>query len=46
MLESSFSGKPLDIWAAGATLYYLVVGKVPFFAMKIDDLKNKLLHSE
>ena len=31
-------GKPIDIWACGITLYYLLVGKVPYKSRKIMDL--------
>jgi len=28
--RNSFKGKPADVWAAGATLYYMIFGKLPF----------------
>lgn len=27
-----FKGKPLDIWAAGVTLFYMAYGELPFFS--------------
>ncbi|XP_015251352.1 PREDICTED: calcium/calmodulin-dependent protein kinase kinase 1-like isoform X1 [Cyprinodon variegatus] len=38
----SFSGKALDMWAMGITLYCLVFGKCPFFDEYILALHNKI----
>lgn len=35
------SGKPVDIWAMGVTLYILLTGKLPF--QKLDDIINPAL---
>lgn len=37
-----FKGKKADVWAAAATLYFLVVGKLPFHATNAEDLKKKI----
>ena len=33
-----FKGKPTDIWAAGETLFFLIYGKLPFKASKLEEL--------
>ncbi len=38
----SFQGKKADIWACAATLYFLVVGKLPFHATNAEDLKKRI----
>ncbi|XP_056140384.1 calcium/calmodulin-dependent protein kinase kinase 1 [Lampris incognitus] len=38
----SFSGKALDVWAMGVTLYCFVIGKCPFFDEYILALHNKI----
>ncbi|XP_041796495.1 calcium/calmodulin-dependent protein kinase kinase 1b isoform X1 [Chelmon rostratus] len=40
--EQSFSGKALDVWAMGVTLYCFVFGKCPFFDEYIVSLHNKI----
>ncbi|XP_054457781.1 calcium/calmodulin-dependent protein kinase kinase 1b [Anoplopoma fimbria] len=40
--EHSFSGKALDIWAMGVTLYCFVFGKCPFYDKYIVSLHNKI----
>ncbi|KAL4446517.1 hypothetical protein ABPG74_001258 [Tetrahymena malaccensis] len=42
----NFKGKPLDMWAAGATLYYMVTGELPFFSKDPNKLKNAILNDE
>lgn len=39
----NFYGKPLDIWAAGVTLYMFVYGYPPFIAKTIPELYAKIL---
>ncbi|XP_054901255.1 calcium/calmodulin-dependent protein kinase kinase 1b isoform X2 [Poeciliopsis prolifica] len=41
-LEQSFSGKALDVWAMGVTLYCFVFGKCPFYDEYIYSLHNKI----
>ncbi|XP_029302457.1 calcium/calmodulin-dependent protein kinase kinase 1b [Cottoperca gobio] len=40
--EHSFSGKALDVWAMGVTLYCFVFGKCPFFDEYIVSLRHKI----
>ena len=39
-------GQPLDIWAAGATLYCFLYGKPPFVSRKSNELKEQILNNE
>ena len=38
----SFSGTATDVWAAGVTLYQMVVGRTPFDADNLVDLFEKI----
>ncbi|XP_029373684.1 calcium/calmodulin-dependent protein kinase kinase 1b [Echeneis naucrates] len=40
--EHSFSGRALDVWAMGVTLYCFVFGKCPFYDEYIVSLHNKI----
>ncbi|XP_061733338.1 calcium/calmodulin-dependent protein kinase kinase 1-like [Nerophis ophidion] len=40
--EQGFSGKALDVWAMGVTLYCFVYGKCPFYDEYIVSLHNKI----
>lgn len=40
--KTSFQGQPVDIWAAGVTLYCFVVGKVPWSPPSIVDLYDQI----
>uniref|UniRef100_A0AAQ5YBD1 calcium/calmodulin-dependent protein kinase n=1 Tax=Amphiprion ocellaris TaxID=80972 RepID=A0AAQ5YBD1_AMPOC len=40
--EQSFSGKALDVWAMGVTLYCFVFGMCPFYDEYIVSLHNKI----
>ncbi|XP_058489000.1 calcium/calmodulin-dependent protein kinase kinase 1b isoform X1 [Solea solea] len=40
--ELSFSGKALDVWAMGVTLYCFVFGKCPFYDEYVVSLHNKI----
>uniref|UniRef100_A0A3Q3JUM4 calcium/calmodulin-dependent protein kinase n=1 Tax=Monopterus albus TaxID=43700 RepID=A0A3Q3JUM4_MONAL len=40
--KQSFSGKALDVWAMGVTLYCFVFGKCPFYDEYIVSLHNKI----
>jgi len=44
--NNSFRGKPLDIWAAGATLYYFLYGYAPFSTINPMELRRKILEEE
>jgi Protein kinase domain. len=39
----TYHGKPADIWAAGATLYYFIVGRPPFYTFSHQELRMKIL---
>lgn len=45
-IGKAYRGKPADIWAAGATLFYFLTGKPPFFATVQSDLMQKVLNEE
>ena len=45
-IAKSFHGKPADIWAAGGTLYYFLVGKPPFNGKDATELKEKINEEE
>eukprot|EP00741_Cyanophora_paradoxa_P001419 tig00000489_g1372.t1 len=38
----AYHGKPVDIWAAGVTLYYFVFGQVPYLAPTIMGIYEKI----
>ena len=44
--NNSFRGKPLDIWAMGATLYYFLYGVAPFLSTNHNQLKKMILEDE
>jgi [calcium/calmodulin-dependent protein kinase] kinase len=48
MLSSSrpFAGKPIDMWAAGITLYYFIHGCTPFKSRKIPQLYEQIKSEE
>ncbi|XVF00307.1 hypothetical protein REPUB_Repub03eG0273600 [Reevesia pubescens] len=43
-LNTVYSGKAADIWAAGVTLYYMVVGCYPFLADSVPETYNKIVN--
>jgi serine/threonine protein kinase len=45
-MGKKFSGKPTDIWAAGGTLYYFLVGRPPFMGVTAEDLKMRICQEE
>lgn len=40
--DKSYAGKPLDMWAAGVTLYYFINGCPPFKSRKIPQLYEQI----
>lgn len=38
----SCEGKPLDVWAAGVTLYYMIFKKYPYFSRDVNELSLKI----
>lgn len=44
--EDHYLGPPVDIWAIGILLYYMISGKLPFSADSIPELKEKILVGE
>lgn len=44
--KSEFSGRPLDIWAAGVSFYEIFTGERPFNGKKLDELKKSILETE
>lgn len=41
-----FLGKPLDIWAMGVTLYYMLCNRPPFVARRLGDLYESIKSEE
>ena len=41
--EDSYLGPPVDVWAIGVLLYYMIGGQQPFSADSISELKEKIL---
>jgi serine/threonine protein kinase len=39
-------GKKTDLWAAGVTLYYMVMKELPFMAQSYEELKHKVFNVE
>ena len=42
----TFKAKKCDIWAAGVTLYFMMLKKYPFQANNIPALYNKIMYTE
>ena len=38
--QKNYKGKPVDVWAAGVTLYQMVVGKLPFYDKSMIGIKK------
>ena len=41
--EQSYMGPPVDVWALGATLYYMVTGNIPFAGNSVPQIKENVL---
>eukprot|EP01017_Pseudomicrothorax_dubius_P023047 TRINITY_DN24764_c0_g1_i2.p1 TRINITY_DN24764_c0_g1~~TRINITY_DN24764_c0_g1_i2.p1 ORF type:complete len:165 (-),score=22.15 TRINITY_DN24764_c0_g1_i2:46-540(-) len=44
--EGKFSGKSVDIWASGVTLYYFMTGKLPFFSPNPTVLRDRIVNAD
>jgi [calcium/calmodulin-dependent protein kinase] kinase len=42
--SKGFHAKPLDIWAAGITLYYLLFNKIPFVGKRLNELTDSIVN--
>jgi serine/threonine protein kinase len=38
----SFHAKPVEMWSVGVTLFYLLIGKIPFTGRKISELTEAI----
>mgnify|MGYP001170232470 FL=1 len=45
-IGQGYKGKPADIWAAGATLYYFLTCRPPFEAHNPSELKQRVINEE
>ena len=43
---SKYKGRSSDIWAAGVTLYYMIMGEYPFKSNNYPDLYNQIQNDE
>lgn len=43
---NEFSGRPLDIWAAGVSFYEIYTGERPFNGRTFEELKKSILDTE
>lgn len=41
-----FSGRPLDIWAAGVSFYEILTGERPFLGRTFEELKKSIVETE
>jgi [calcium/calmodulin-dependent protein kinase] kinase len=41
-----FHARPLDIWAAGVTLYYILFDKIPFEGKRLTELTQSIINDE
>jgi serine/threonine protein kinase len=44
--DPNISGEAVDVWASGVTLYYLIVGKLPFHTKKLQQLYEAIKTQE
>ena len=40
--DAKIRSRPLDIWAAGVTLYHILFGKIPFSGTKFTELASSI----
>lgn len=45
-MQELYSGKAVDLWALGVTLYCLVYGNVPFLASSVPAVYEKIKNDE
>jgi [calcium/calmodulin-dependent protein kinase] kinase len=41
-----FHAKPLDMWAAGVTLYFVLFNKIPFVGKKLNELTESIVNDQ
>jgi serine/threonine protein kinase len=46
LVNQALYGKPVDMWAYGVTVFYLLSGKLPFTTCSQDVLNDEILHSD
>lgn len=44
--EESYFGRPVDIWAAGVTLYFMLSGKMPFMGTGIAEIQVNIVKGD
>ena len=44
--KDSYLGQPVDIWASGVTLYFMLSGRMPFSSESLTELKSDIVRGE
>jgi serine/threonine-protein kinase NIM1 len=44
--EDSYLGRPVDMWASGVTLYFMLSGKMPFTGESIAELQSNIVNGD